>query len=267
MDILHVEAGEIQGIRRFAFALATLFADNRSPDTTLALAIERQAQVCQLPAEVLRILELERLHLVVLEAVAGASIPTLLAIQLIGRFIPNITHIVDAEVILDTILGNQDMPFVRRFRNLCEFHSGFVHQFFKGLLVFYLNQDTRIFSEENLDDVFFLNLVQVYFQTTFHIGKAHFQQGGNHTTGGNIMPSQNQSLLDSILNGIERLTKIVGILHRRNLIAQTVQGLSKGRTTQLQRIEREVYIINVRIAFMRQDRRNNLPDIAHFRTG
>ena len=103
MNILHIETCQIKRIRRFTFALATFLTNHGRLNAAASLTVESQTQVRQFAGKVLRILEFQRLHLVVLEAVAGTGISTLLNIQLIGRLIPYIPHIIDSEMILDAV--------------------------------------------------------------------------------------------------------------------------------------------------------------------
>ena len=146
-------------------------------------------------------------------------------------------------MILDTVFRNQDMTFGSRLGNFRKAHSGFLHQFFKRFLLFYLKDNPRILGKENLHHIRFVDLIQIHLQTTFHIGKTHLKQGRNHTTGRNIVTSQNQALFDSVLHGIESIAEIFRIHHGRHLVTHSVQGLCQGRTAQFQLIEREIDII------------------------
>ena len=50
---------------------------------------------------------------------------------------------------------------------------------------------TRVLCKQNLDKVLLLDFIQVDFHTAFHIGKAHFKQCSDKTTGRNIMSGKN----------------------------------------------------------------------------
>ena len=113
------------------------------------------------------------LHLIVLETVSGTNASALLYIQFIRRFVPYVTHIVDAEVILDAVFRYQYMALVGRFGDDGETYASFFHQLFECLLVLYLNQDTRILGKQDLHDITLGDLIQVDIQTTLYVGEAH----------------------------------------------------------------------------------------------
>ena len=81
------------------------------------------------------------------------------------------------------------------------------------------------------------------------------------------MSGKDESLLDRILYGVESVTEVFRIFHGRNLVTQLVQSLSESGTTQLQGIEREIYIINGCILVLSYYRRDDFLDIANLGTG
>ena len=113
------------------------------------------------------------LHLIVLETVSGTNASALLYIQLIRRFVPYVTHIVDTEVILDAFFRYQYVALVGRFGDDGETYASFFHQLFECLFVLYLNQDTRILGKQDLHDIALGDLIQVDIQTTLYVGEAH----------------------------------------------------------------------------------------------
>ena len=169
-------------------------------------------------------------------------------------------------MVLDALLGNQDVTLVGRTGNDGATDTRFAHQLFESLALLHLYQDTRILGEENLDDVLFCQRIEIDFQTTLYVGEAHLQHGCDHTTCRNVVTCQNQALFDSLLQRIESRFEIVRILHGRNLVTQLVQRLCKGRSAQLHGVEREVDIINVRILFVSQYRRDDLLHVTYLRT-
>ena len=66
--------------------------------------------------------------------------------------------------------------------------------------------------------------------TTLGIGEAHLEQGGNQTTGRDVVTSQNPTLLDHLLDSHEGISEVLGILHRRYIVAYLTQTLGEGRT-------------------------------------
>ena len=83
-----------------------------------------------------------------------------------------------------------------------------------------LNYHTWILCEECLHDVAILaDVVEIDVQTTLLVGKAHLEQGGNETTGRDIMTSHNPAFLDELLDSHKGISKVFGILHRRHIVA------------------------------------------------
>ena len=245
VNIFHVEACQIHRVCHLTLAVGTLVAEDRRLDTARLATVGREAIIGQLAGEVLVELELQRLHLIVLEAIAGADTAALLDVQLIGGRVPDITHIVDAEVVLDALFRYEDVALAGRFGDLGETYARVHHQFLEGFLVLHLNDDTRVLGEEDLHDVALVDLVEVHLKTALHVREAHLQQGSDHTAGRDIVTSQDQALLDGLLNGVERVAEVFRILDGRNLVAQLVERLRESGAAQLQRVEREVDIIDV----------------------
>ena len=170
-------------------------------------------------------------------------------------------------MVLDAFFGNQNVAFGSRLGDNGKTYSCIFHQLFECFLVFHLDQDTRDFGKQNLDNVLFRQLVEVHFQTAFHVGETHFEQCRDHTTGRNVVSGENQPFLDGILYGVECVGKIFAVFYRRDFVTQFVQNLCKSGTAQLHRVEREVNIIYVRILFVGQYRRYDLANVADFCTG
>ena len=76
------------------------------------------------------------------------------------------------------------MAFVCRFTQFNEtdtcIFKDFLH--FVLMLVADLNNDTRIFGEQNLHDICLFHFIKADFQTAFYVGKAHFEQSRDQTT-------------------------------------------------------------------------------------
>ena len=173
MDILHVETSQIQGVSCLTLALRTLLTDYCGLDAVRSAAFRRESVRRKFSGKVLVELVLYGLHLIVLETVSGTNASALLYIQLIRRFVPYVTHIVDAEVILDAVFRYQYMALVGRFGDDGETYASFFHQLFECLLVLYLNQDTRILGKQDLHDIALGDLIQVDIQTTLYVSEAH----------------------------------------------------------------------------------------------
>ena len=131
----------------------------------------------------------------------------------------------------------------------------------------YLDEDARVFAEENLHQILFGYFVERYFQTALGIGKVHFEQRGNHTAGRDVVTGQNQLFLHQLLYGVEGGGKILTVLYRGNLFTYLVERLGKGRTAQLQPVEREVDVVDGAVDAGTQHGRNHFADVRHFGPG
>ena len=69
------------------------------------------------------------------------------------------------------------MTFFCRNTNLDITYTGFVQNllYFRFVFVCYLNDNTWVFSKQNLDDIIALNFVEVDFHTTFCVSETHFK--------------------------------------------------------------------------------------------
>ena len=69
------------------------------------------------------------------------------------------------------------MTFVGRFTQFHEAYAGVFQNLLHFLFMFVadLDNDTRIFSKQDLDDILFLHLVEADFHTAFNVGETHFQ--------------------------------------------------------------------------------------------
>ena len=166
-----------------------------------------------------------RLHLVVFKTFFGATVHGLFAVEQVRRRIPYITHIVDTELVGSVSFGYEDVAFVGRFTQLqvayaCVFQN-LLHLFF--VLVADLDNNTRIFCKQNLDNILFLHLVEADFHTAFHIGEAHFEQCSDQTTGRNIMSGKNQSFVYQFLYGKESIAEILCVLYARHIVTHFAQ--------------------------------------------
>ena len=109
-------------------------------------------------------------------------------------------------------------------------HTCIFHHVLEALGVFvgYLNHHTWVLGKENLHEVGLCYLIEVEFHTTFHIGKAHLQQGCNQTTSRDIVTSHDDSLADELLDSIEGIAEVVGIGNGWHIVAYLIERLCKG---------------------------------------
>ena len=209
------------------------------------------------------------MHLIVFKTCFCATVHRLFAVEQVRRRIPYVTHIIDTKLVSSTVFRYQNVAFVSRFTQLyiayaCIFQN-LLH--FILMLVADLDNDTRIFSKQNLNDILFFHLVEADFHTAFYIREAHFEQCSDQTTGRDIVSCKNQSFVDKFLYGKESITEIFGILYARYFVTNFTQRLCKSRTTQFQFIEAEVNMIKRSLFIVNQYRRYHFLHVGNFTTG
>ena len=97
------------------------------------------------------------------------------------------------------------------------------------VLVAHLDDYTRIFGKEDFHEVFLFNLVQVYLESAFHIGKAHFEECRDETACRDVVSGQYQAFVHEFLDGHEGITEVFGICHRRHVVTYFVERLCESR--------------------------------------
>ena len=86
----------------------------------------------------------------------------------------------------------------RRITNLCKAYSCIFKIFQELCLVCiaHLNNDTWVLCKQHFNEVIACNIVQIDVQPARFIGESHLQQGGNQTTGTDIMACHYPSAAD-----------------------------------------------------------------------
>ena len=197
--------------------------------------------------EVLIELHLDRLFLIVLEALLSLAVEALLTIEQVRSLVPNVAEGVDVEgLLLIASLHHDGAAVLNGITNLSKANTSIFHKLLELslVLVTHLDDYTRILSEECLHDITFLaDVVQVDVHTALRVGEAHLEQSGNQTTSRDIVTSHNPTLFDELLDSHEGISEILGVLNCRHIIANLTQTLSEGRTTEALLVEREVDMI------------------------
>ncbi len=84
----------------------------------------------------------------------------------------------------------------------------------------HLDHHTGVLSEEGLHDVAILtDVVEVDMHTALRVGEAHLQEGGDQTTGRDVVTGHDPPLLDELLDGHEGIAEVFGVLHRWYVVA------------------------------------------------
>ncbi len=132
--------------------------------------------------------------------------------------------------------------------------------------MFYLNEYTWIFGEEDLDQIGMPDFVEVCFQSSLWVGKTHLQHGCDHAAGRDVVSGKNQAAAREFLYGSKCVLEVFGIGHGGSLISNLVEGLCKSRSSQLEWIEREIDIIEVSTLDVSQYWRDNPADVLYLRS-
>ena len=97
------------------------------------------------------------------------------------------------------------------------------------MLVLDLDDDTRVLGKERTHDVAVgTDIVQVDMHAAFRIGEAHLEQRGDESASRYVVTSDNPSLLNHLLHSHKGIGEVLGILHRRHIVAHLTQALGKG---------------------------------------
>ena len=205
------------------------------------------------------------LILIVLEALCSLSIETLLRIETIGSGIPHIPQMVNIIgqrllFLLDNQLTFSDWITDCHITDAC-FVKNLLH--FSFLVVAHLNHHTWILCEKHFHEVRFSNSLQVHIQTTLLISEGHFQQSSDESTRTDVVTCQQQLILHKFLHCQERIAEIFRILHRWHIAAHLAQTLRKGRATEAELVETEIYMIECCVCIVHQDRTYHLLHVAY----
>ena len=231
MYIFHIESRQIERIGHFSISINTLLTNDGCFHTGSCATIGRDTVLGERSRERIGETELQRLFLVVEEAVFGCFFSALFAVEQIGRLEPYVAQMIDEKLIIGSVFVYEQMAFVTGTSQTDKRYAGFFQYLFDFVGFFYLNQDTRIFAEQYLNKVFFGDFVQRNFQTAFGIGKIHFEHRGYHTAGGDIVPCQNQLFVNQFLDGIECVGKVFAVLYSGNFFTYFVERLGERRAS------------------------------------
>ena len=113
-----------------------------------------------------------------------------------------------------------------------------------SILVGNLNDNAGVLCHKNLNHVVAANLLQVDVHSALGVGEAHLEKSGYHTAGADVVTCHYEAFLDKLLNGVERVAEVFGILHSRNVVAYLAEALCKSTSAQALLIEREVDVID-----------------------
>ena len=177
----------------------------------------------------------------------GASVHALVAVEQVRSLVPYVAHCVDVELVCEVALAYlQRACAYSRLTYHGVAYAVVVHyglEFF-GILVGNLNDNAGVLSHKNLNHVVAANLLQVDVHAALCVGEAHFEKSGYHTAGADVVTCHYEVFLDKLLNGVERVAEVFGILHCRNVVAYLAEALRKGTSAKALLVEREIDVID-----------------------
>ena len=242
--VLHVETGQIQAVSHLTLTIGTLLADDGclrccvcccATATLLLPAVSRKSVLAEHTREVLVELHLDRLLLVVLVALLGLTVEALLAVEQVAGLVPDVTQRIDVELVgnglaISSLSNHLNAAAVfNGISNFGKAHALFLQKVLELLLVVVtdLNDHTRILCEESLHYIRLPSfggvgggyIVQVDVHTALGVGEAHLQQGGDQTTGRDVVTGHDPTLFNHLLNSHEGIGKVLGVLHRWHVAA------------------------------------------------
>ena len=185
-------------------------------------------------------LHLHRLVLIVVAALACAAVEALVAVKEVRSLIPCIAECVDVECMCVFVLLDDDCALCRSgITDLCIADAIVLHICAELLLILvaYLDNHTRVLSEEHLDDVVTCEVVEVDVHTALTVGEAHLEKSGDKATSRDVVTCHNPSLLNHLLNSVEAVCEVFRILHSRNVVANEAEALCEGATAEALLVE------------------------------
>ena len=177
--------------------------------------------------------------LVVLCAFVGTAVETLATVEQVRCLIPYVAHLVDVEAMAEVIFLHHDAACVSWFADRSITDASLVEQILCCLdvSVCYLDYHSRVLCEENLHYVVTVECAEVDVHTSVLVGEGHLEQGSNQSTGADVVACNNKTLLYHLLQSIECIAEILGILHRWHIVADLAFRLCEGAAAKLLLVE------------------------------
>ena len=190
----------------------------------------------ELAREALVELHFQWLLFVVLITLLGLAVKALLAVQQVARLIPDIAQGINVEGEFFVTGFHYNVAAVRNgIAYLGKAYTLIFHELFELLLVLVAHLDyyARVLGEQCFDDVRCPALggvrgddvVQIDVHAALGVGETHLKQGGDESSGRDVVAGHDPPLFYHLLDGHKGVGKIFGILHRGNVAAYLAQYL------------------------------------------
>ncbi len=223
---------------RFAFALISLFSNDRRLDTGFGFAPRVDAVLRIFSGKVGREIELERLPFIIGVTFCRFDVSALVTVEQIRSFVPFVAQIVLQQIELDVgrtyaeVTVEVNDSNYRRINSLtCEFCN-------RGSPVGNLQQKRRFFAEQQFHKIllsrFFNEFTQIGPYTRGVVCKGHFEKRRNESARRNVVTRKHPAILHKFLHCTESMCKIICITHRRHLISHLTNNLRKTASAQFE---------------------------------
>ena len=179
-------------------------------------------------------LPLQRLAAVVGGALVGAAVAALLGVEAVGGCVPYVAQGVDVEGLLEVALTYAQRTLARGRTYIYICYAGFFHDVLElGLVVGgYLHDDAGVLGEEDLGDVLCLEVDEVDLEAAVGVGEAHLEEGGDETSGADVVAGEEELAAHTLLDGIEGVAEVFGVGAGGDVGAYVAVGLSVGAASE-----------------------------------
>ena len=246
MHVLDVEACEIEGISHFTLTIRPLVSEDGGTDRRLRRAVGIETEVSELTREALRSREAEGLILIAFVASLSQLFAALILVHQIRGAVPEVALGIDVERErgLLAVADRERTTIGRRRGDASKADAGITQHFFEDFGSRGLHEHTWVLGKEELDDIVLREGREVDRQPALRRGEAHLQQRRDEATARDIVTSRQYTALDEFLHSGEGFAEVFGLLDAGRLITELTQCLCQSRTTESQRRETEVDMID-----------------------
>ena len=175
VDVLHVEPGQIEGVGHFALAVRAFIAEDGRTDAAPFGAGGGESEAGGRSDECVRDTETQRLHLILFVTGSCALLAALKTVEQVGGAIPDVAHIIDAEVVISAVLRDEQVALVSRASHAIETYARLAKDGLQTVVCGHLQEYGGVFGEEDLDQIGVGDGVQIDLEAAVNVSKTHLQ--------------------------------------------------------------------------------------------
>ncbi len=265
VDILDIEASEVESVGHLAIAIDAFLTNDCSLDACLAVG-EAESEALEGAIPACGQTKRKRLVLIVCSALSGFIVAALESVEMSRCAEPNIAHLVDVDIELLASRADGELAFPLRASEIREDDASLVKLSLYYIEVANLKNYSRVLCEEAHDDILVIGW-DVGIDAPACVGEGHLKKSRDETASGDVMTGEDKTFLNKALDSFEDCTESSGIGHGRGLVAYTAENLgesaaTKGwlRTTHVDADERGLGVAH-------HDRLDDLADVADLAHG